>query len=305
MHWALIVSLVLHTAILLAGIVALPQTQEYEAADEEAIPVEIVDVGEVSKRVALAKDGEEEVEKPAAAEQEDQRTVAPTPELPQQEAKLPPLDELLDIPALTAPEPEPQPEPEPVKEAEPEPQPEPEPEPEEKKAEEKPEPPKQAAPKPRRKPKIRLAEKPKKKRKFDVDQLTALLDKSVDKPLLKKKTDETGTTRKAERDASGEETELSATEKDWLIQKLANCWTIPGGVKDAERLRVTVEYNTDGAGNVVGYPKASTSITGAVGVIAQESAVRAVLECQPFDRFETFKNHKFRVNFDPKTMLNG
>ena len=138
-----------------------------------------------------------------------------------------------------------------------------------------------------------------------MNALTALLDKSAEKPLLQKKSDETGTPRKAERDASGSDTVLSATEKDWLIQKLAGCWIIPGGVKDAERLRVSVEYATDGARNVIGYPKASTTISGAVGVIASESAVRAVLDCQPFDRFETFKNHKFRVNFDPKTMLNG
>lgn len=301
MHWALIVSLALHTAILLAGIVALPETKEFEVTDEqEAIPVEIVEISEESKRVALAKDGEEEVEKPAAAKQEDQKQNAPAPELPQQDAKLPPLDELLDIPALTEPEPEP------PKEAEPEPEPKPEPEPEPEKAEEKPEPPKAPAPRPRKKPKIKLAEKPKKKkRKFDVNALTALLDKSAEKPLLQKESEETGTPRKGERDASGTDTVLSATEKDWLIQKLAGCWIIPGGVKDAARLRVSVEYSTDGAGNVVGYPKATTNATGAVGVIATESAVRAVLDCQPFDRFDKFKNHEFRVNFDPKTMLNG
>ncbi len=297
MRWSLIASTLVHSAILLAAVVTLPSPEEYDPVEDEAVPVEIVDVGELSKRVATATDGEEDVEKPAPKPEEEKTQLAPAPQQLPQQAELPPLDEVIDIPALTKP---PEPEPEPKKQPEPEPEPAPEP----KEAKPQPEKPKVAKPKPRRKPKI-VKKKPKKKRKFDANALTALLDKSAEKPLLRKRSEETGTPRKAKHNASGEDTVLSATERDWLIQRLSRCWIIPGGVKDAERLRVTVEYQTDSAGNVVGYPRATHAPGDDVGRIAGESAVRAVLDCAPYDRFETFKNHKFRVNFDPKTMLNG
>lgn len=301
MRWSLIASTLVHTAILLAAVVSFSSPEEFDPLEQEAVPVEIVDVGEVSKRVATATDGEEKVEKPAPKPEEQKQQLAPAPPPLPKAAELPPLDEVIDIPALTKP---PEPEPEPEKEPEPKPKAEPEPKPAPKEAEAKPEKPKAAKPKPRRKPKI-VKKKPKKKRKFDADALAALLDKSVEKPLLKKKTDETGTPLKAEQDAAGEDTVLTATERDWLIQRLSRCWIVPGGVKDAARLRVTVEYQTDSTGNVVGYPRATHAPGDDVGRIAGESAVRAVLDCAPYDRFETFKNHKFRVNFDPKTMLNG
>ena len=295
----MIASTLVHTAILLAGLVVLPDAEEFDSVEDEAVPVEIVDVAEFSKRVATAKDGEENVEKPAPKPEEDKRQVAPTPQKLPQTAELPPLDEVIDIPALAKP-----PEPEPAPEKQPEPKPEPEPEPAPKEVKTEPEKPKAAKPRPRRKPKI-AKKKPKKKRKFDADALTALLDKSAEKPLLQKKTEETGTPRKAERNAAGSDTLLSATERDWLIQRLSRCWIIPSGVKDAERLRVTVEYETDSTGHIVGYPRSVNTASDEVGRIAGESAVRAVLDCAPYDRFETFKNHKFRVNFDPKIMLNG
>lgn len=301
MRWSLIASTLVHTAILLAAVVSFSSPEEFETLEQEAVPVEIIEVGEVSKRVATATDGEENIEKPKpkAEEQKQQLTPAP-PKLPQT-TELPPLDEVIDIPALTKP---PEPEPEPEKEPEPKPKAEPEPKPAPKTAEAKPEKPKAAQPKPRPKPKV-AKKKPEKKRKFDADALAALLDKSAEKPLLKKKTEETGTPQKAEQNAAGEDTVLTATERDWLIQRLSRCWIVPGGVKDAARLRVTVEYQTDSAGHVVGYPRATHAPGDDVGRIAGESAVRAVLDCAPYDRFETFKNHKFRVNFDPKTMLNG
>ena len=111
MRWSLIASTLVHSAILLAAVVVLPSPDEYEVADEEAIPVEIVDVNEFSKRVAQAKDGEEKVEKPAPKPEEDKQQVAPAPEKLPEVAELPPLEELVDIPALTK-EPEPRPEPE-------------------------------------------------------------------------------------------------------------------------------------------------------------------------------------------------
>lgn len=301
MRWSLIVSTLIHTAIMLAAVVVLPSPNEYEPVEDEAVPVEIVDVGEISKRVATATDGEENVEKPAPKPEEEKRQLTPAPPKLPQKAELPPLDEVIDIPALTK---LPEPEPEPEKEPEPKPKAEPEPKPAPKEAKTEPEKPKAAKPRPRRKPKI-AKKKPEKKRKFDADALAALLDKSAEKPLLKKKNEETGTPRKAKQNADGNDTVLTATERDWLIQRLSRCWIVPGGVKDAARLRVTVEYQTDSSGNVVGFPRATHAPGDDVGRIAGESAVRAVMDCAPYDRFETFKNHKFRVNFDPKTMLNG
>lgn len=305
MRGSLIASTLVHSAILLAAVVSFSSPEEFDPAEDEAVPVEIVDVSEFSKRVAQAKDGEEKVEKPAPKPQEEKAQLAPAP-APQalpKVAELPPLEEVIDIPALAKP---PEPEPQPEKQPEPKPKVEPEPEPAPKEVKTEPEKPKVAKPKPRRKPKIVKKKKPKKKQpKFDAEALTALLDKSVEKPLLKKNTEKTGTPRKGERDTTGEDTILSATERDWLIQRLSQCWIIPNGVKDADRLRVTVEYETDSAGYILGIPKSVNAANDSIGRIASESAVRAVFDCAPYDKFETFKNHKFRVNFDPRTMLNG
>ena len=316
MRWSLIASTLVHTAILLAAVVSFSSPDEYETNFDEAPVVDLVDPSELSKAVALAKDGEEDIAEPKTKEQKAVRLEGgkPQEEQPVQEPEEPKPEE----PAPKEPEPEPEPEPKPVEvEKEPEPvpepqevkkEPEPEPEPEPKPAEAKPEPekPKVAAPKPKRKPKKKLAKKkPKKKRKFDADALSALLDKSVEETTPQKAAEGLGTPRKAERNAIGDQTELSATETDWLIDKLSRCWRIPGGAQDPEQWRVTVDFQTDSTGQVIGEPVGVKAPNGPTRETAIDTVVRAVLACSPYDRFEAFKGRKFRMNFDPSIMLNG
>lgn len=316
MRWSLIASTLVHTAILLAAVVSFSSPEEFETKFDEAPVVDLVDPSEFSKAVALSQDGKENVEDPANKTQKAVRleggTPQPEPPQPQEEqkkepepapkelpkeAELPPLEEVIDIPALAKP---PEPEPEPEKQPEPEPKVEPEP----KKAETEPEKPKAAKPRPKRKPKI-AKKKPKKKRKFDADALSALLDKSIKETSPRKEATGDGTQRKAERNALGDQTELSATELDWLIDKVQQCYRIPGGVADSKKWRVTLQFRTDARGQVIGAPIVVKSAGGETGPIATEVAIRALLACAPYDRFESFKNNVFRINFDPDRMVHG
>ncbi|MEM8687417.1 MAG: hypothetical protein AAGF81_08815 [Pseudomonadota bacterium] len=276
--------------------------------------MDLVDPSEVSQAVALAKDGEEDIADPATRKQEDVRLEAsrPAEEQPEQQPEEAKAEE--QAPKEPEPEPEPKPveaekEPEPVpqpQEVKKEPEPAPDPEPKPVEAKPAPEKPKVAAPKPRRKPKKKLAKKkPQKKRKFDADALTALLDKSVDKTTPQRASEGSGTPRKAERNAIGDKAELSATERDWLIDKINQCYSIPAGVEDARLWQVTLQFRTDGSGQVFGVPLAVKSSGGAQGKVAVETATRALFKCAPYDRFESFKNNEFRINFDPDRMVNG
>lgn len=306
MRASLIASLLVHTAILLAAVVVLPAPQEYEAPDEEAVLVEIVDISEFSKRVAQSTSAKEDVEKPAPEEVEKEAPVSkPLPEpVLEKTTALPPIEEEVEIPPL------PEKAPEPSKEVEKKPEPEPLPKEEPKKEEAKVEKPKAPAPRPRAKPKKKLVkkkEKKKKKPKFDLAAIEqALIDKSVDKAALQKKFEEIGKPKKANVNSTGKDNELSATEKDWLIQHLVSCWNLPTGVQDADKLKVVVEYSLDIDGFVLGSPVVKNRDPRPVFQVASDSVVRAVLSCQPYDRFnkENYRAWKrIRVNFDPKSMF--
>ena len=92
MRWGLGISLFVHTAILLAAVVVLPSPDEYEVDNMEAIPIDIVDIEEESKRMAQAPDAPEDVKEPANKPVEKPVTVAPPskPMPPQQQAVMPP-----------------------------------------------------------------------------------------------------------------------------------------------------------------------------------------------------------------------
>ncbi len=299
MRWGLSISFFLHTSILLGAVIALPSVDEYETDDYEAVPVEIVDIEEVSKRTALAKDSPEDVQDPGNKPVEDPITKVPVNKEAAQ-------NKVVAIPEASAEPEEPTPQQEeakPEEEAPKEPeQAEPEPSEEEKQQAAKP-----APPKPRTKPKPpkKIAEK---KHKFNEDDIAALLNKTQSSGAPQREVEKIGTPKKAEVNAQGEDEVLSANEIDWLRQRISSCWNVPIGVVNAERLRVTLDFQLDINGNVVGVPAVVAAADHPLSNIAVESGTRAVMTCQPYDKLDKSKHEsweRIRMHFDLKDMINS
>lgn len=295
MRWGLGISLFIHTAILAAAVVVLPSPNEYDVDDIEAVPVEIVDIEEESKRVAQAPDAPEEVKEPANKPVEKPITQAPSKvPLPKQEAVV--------MPPPAAPEEQPLPTKEPPKEEAPkEPEvAEPQPEEAEKKVADKP-----APVKPRAKPKP-PKKVVKKEHKFDTDDIAALLNKQNPQGAPEKETQKTGTPQRGEVASRGEDERLSANQVDWLRQRISTCWNPPIGVVEAERLRVTLDIDLTIDGLVRGQPKIVAMSNHPLVNVAAESVVRAVMRCQPYDRLDKSKYkswERIRLNFDLRDMI--
>lgn len=295
MRWGLGISLFIHTAILAAAVIVLPSPNEYDVDDIEAIPIEIVNIEDESKRVAQALDAPDDVKEPANKSVE--KPIAQTP------AKVPmPKQEAVVVPPSSAPEVPPLPEKEPPKEDAPkEPEKaEPQPEDAEKKVAEKPTP-----IKPRSKPKP-PKKVVKKEHKFDTNDIAALLNKQDDQGAPEKDPKKTGTPKKGEVASRGEDDRLSADQVDWLRQRVSQCWNPPIGVVEAERLRVTLDIELSIDGLVRGQPKVIAMSNHPLVNVAAESVVRAVMRCQPYDRLDKAKYkswEKIRMNFDLRDMI--
>ncbi len=308
----LIISLLMHVGILLAAVFGLPSPEEYQIVPQEALPVEIVNIEEVSRRVAMAKQApepEKPAEKPAPAKPEEVSPPEPAPKAARE-------------PVRPEPEPEPEPEPAPEKKAElpPEPEPEPAPDPAKLKklvetiAKPEPAPRRPAPPRPRARPRKirRLAalerEKRRKKKPADpIDDIAALLNKVDDERRAPPpEARETGAPLKGPADMSGTDARLSADLVDALRQKIESCWNIPAGVRDAEGLRVRLRFQMGRNGEVTGGPEVLNALAHPAFRAAAASAVRAVLACQPYDFLPVEKYEAWKdviLNFDPGRML--
>ena len=313
MRVTLVISLLMHLAILFAAIVVLPAPEEFKVTPQEALPVEIVSsIEDDSKRVAMRK----ETQKPPKAVK---KPAPPKVEKPK------PVERPAPKPAreVSQPKPAPKPEPEPAPKAEPAP---PAPDPADlKKLVEKvsgpePAPKARAEPKPaparpvvrpRARPKIirKLAALHHKKPKKDkaIDDIAALLNKVDDKRSAPPPpAEETGTPQKGPADMNGEDARLAATLVDKLRQKIESCWNIPAGVEDAQNLRVRIRFQMSGEGLVTGGPEVLNHMSHPAFNAAAQSAVRAVLACQPYDFLPIEKYDLWKdviLNFDPGRML--
>jgi outer membrane biosynthesis protein TonB len=305
------ISFLVHAAILLAGVIVLPSPDSYKVADQESIPVDIIDISEISKRVATQKDAAEKKpeDEPAPPKVEQVEKPKPAPE---------PAKEIKE--AAKEPAPTPKVEEKPVQEAEKQPDPAPleelirrteeavlEPKPElqpENKAETKP------VPLPRQKPKPpqNVASKEKKKPEFNPDDIAALLNKVDDKKKSPvKASDRPGSPRKATfTSLSGSDDQLSADMIDWLRQQVETCWSPPTGVREAQNLVVRVRFSLGQDGSVLSGPDVLNSSIDALFQAAAASAVRAVLMCAPYRGLPLDKYDAWReviLNFDPSRML--
>jgi hypothetical protein len=315
MRWSLPVSFAVHVSILVLAAGVLSDPEAFKVEDQESIPVEIVDISELSKRQATKPDAPKEEKKPGPE-------VIKEPEITKIERK---IDETIKQ-ASREPQPEPEPKPAPAPEPEPveakpePPQPdpveelikqtetaEPVPEPEKKAAEAKP------VPKPRQKPKPpqKVVEKKKKKKKkdFNPDDVAALLNKiDDDRTAPAPPQDELTAPVQDEiaRLVNANDDGVSASELDWLRQRIGRCWNVPAGVRDAHNLVVRVQIQMDPSGNVLGQPVVLNNSSHPAFGAAARSSVAAILGCQPYDKLPAEKYAAWKniiINFDPSKML--
>ncbi len=313
------ISLFMHVAIVVLAVWRFTGPEKLIAPPQEALPVEIVDISEVSKRAAMRKDAKEppkKPEKPAPPKEVEKEVKKPAPK---------PAREVKQAAREPAPEPERKPEPKP------------EPKPSEEadaaldalmkkvaKAEEKPQPKKQpktaARPKvkPRPRPKIvrrKPQPKPKKvakretqkKPKDTIDEIAALLNKTdEERAAPQPQPPRTGTPLKGAANINGEDARIAADLADALRARIEQCWNIPAGVRDAENLRVRVRFQLGPGGEVTGGPVVLNNMNHPAFPAAAQSAVRAVLACAPYaflppDRYDLWRD--VILTFDPSRML--
>jgi len=309
MRVSLIVSFLIHCSILLAGAIVLPSPEEFVVDQAEAIPVDIIDISEFTKNKAETPDPKpEEAPKP-----EEQKQAALEPEVPPEPPTPEPEPEIeAAVPPETPPEPvEPAPAPEP--EVKPEPKPEPVPE---KKVEPKPEPEKKVETKPVPRPRVRprppkKVVKKKKKPKFDLDKIAALLNK--DPSLEPKETQPENADKPAPGKIArrGLDDVISRSERDALNQLIKSCmrdnWNPLVGTQEAEELVVRIKFSLKRDGTLRGTPKIANPSSNATFQAAADRAMRAIRLCQPFelpaDKYNVWRD--IILNFNPREMIQG
>lgn len=309
MRRSLTISLLAHAAILASAFVVLPNPKEFKVEEQESIPVDIVSIEDLGKRQATVKTPEKPVEKAAPKPVEVMKPVQPAPEVAP-EVKTTVREQ------SAPPEPTPEVKKEEPKKEEPKPEPKPEelaelikktdePEPEKKKEE-----PKKAEAKPQKpveKPPEKKPEKKlKPKKEFNPDDIAAFLNKTDDKhtaPL--KPQEESGTPKQGEFNLSGNDDGVAADIADAIKQRLAKCWSIPPGAREAQ-ISVKVRFQLNPDGTVSGLPQVMNSNPDPLFTTTAQSAVSAVMECQPYDFLPQDKYDLWQdngVNFNPNQMF--
>ncbi len=313
-----LISAALHLIILVVMYTGLPLFQDPEVFEQprviEVDLVEIADITNLPKPQSEPEEVKPEPPKPVPQKPEpkpEPKPLPPKPQAPEPEPKPEPIPEPTPP---TEPEPAPRNEPEPAPVLKPEPKPEPK---EEVKPEEKKAPP---VPKPRVRPKPKTVKAETKKvekkpeKKFDLSQISALLDKKKQEKSSQK-TEETDTKKSqsagkvANSSSKGADRSLplSISEIDALRQQVQKCWNVPTGSVNAEDLVVKLRISLDRDGKVQGQPEVirSGSYRNNFEKIATESAIRAVLRCGPYRlpaaKYDRWKN--VVLNFDPREMF--
>ncbi len=303
MRKGLAISLSAHAAILFWAVAVFPSARDLDMA-AQPIPVEVVTSAEVSQLKAGKKDAEKT--RTAAL----QKRETPKPVKAKEKKKEPTKLKRVKAPA---PAPKPrgpsEPAPKPVAET-PEPKPE-------KKAKAAP-----PLPMPLRKPasapkftealkperKVAKAKKPVKKA-FDPDRISALLDKRPDSGALQPAAPERKPLppKPAQGLAQGRDAQMTLSEIDALRARISQCWSPPTGGLGADAIKVKLRLQLDSDGMLANRPQVVNRGGSPFFLAAADSAVRAVMLCQPYQlpatKYALWKD--MILNFDPREMFGG
>jgi outer membrane biosynthesis protein TonB len=262
------ISAALHVAILIWALVAFPAGS---GSPLVAIPIDLATPGDITKIKAGMKDAQDEAS--LAAKPEEQKQAAGKEKT-----------------AETAPEKTPIPTEKPK--AQPKPQAKPE---HDKLATQV----KATPPVPKPKPAVPVS-----KIQSETDRIAALLNKlpnEVEEPKPQETAEETKPVRGQ---TDGTQMTMSVNEIDALRARIAQCWNPPPGGLGAEEIMVRIRLKLNEDGTLVGYPSVTNHGGSPFFQAAADSAVRAVIQCQPYalpsEKYALWRD--MILNFDPSDM---
>jgi outer membrane biosynthesis protein TonB len=283
----LVASVALHVLVIGWGLVSF-SSKAFESMPEESLPVDIISADQLAKVTAGMKTGKKEnpkplVEKVAEAKPVDDSAVGKISDKPPvvTDTSPPPTPKVEEKPIEKKPDP-----PKPVAEAKPKEEPKP--------IEKKPDPPKvdpiaealkKEEKKPPPKPQAQAATpqppKPKTERPFDQTKIAALLDKRD--PTRSAITGETLNSNAALGLSKGKAADNSATWGAMFKDQVDRCWKVPYGGVESQSPEVAFDIKLKRDGTLDGPPVPEGSPATAYLRVYQESALRAIIECQPYN----------------------
>jgi outer membrane biosynthesis protein TonB len=283
----LVASVALHVLVIGWGLVSF-STRAFEQMPEESLPVDIISADQLAKVTAGMKTGKKENPKPLVEKVAEAKPV---------EDAVGKITEKAPVVTETAPPPQPKVEEKPVEKKPDPPKPvaEQKPKEEPKPVEKKPEPPKvdpiaealkKDEKKPPPKPVAQAAKppepaKPKTERAFDQSKIAALLDKRD--PSRQAVTGETLNSNAALGLAKGRASDNSATWGSMFQQQVERCWKKPYGGIEAQKSEAAFAIRLKRDGRLEGMPVPEGAPATPYLRVYQESALRAIIECQPYN----------------------
>ena len=282
-------SIALHVLVIGWGLVSF-SSKAFESMPEESLPVDIISADQLAKVTAGMKTGKKENPKPLVEKVAD---VKPPPDdtVGKIDDKKPPV--VTD----TSPPPAPKPEIKPVEKKPDPPKPvvENKPKEEPKPIEKKPDPPKvdpiaealkkEEAKKPKPVEQAKAAPpqppKPKAERVYDQSKIAALLDKRD--PTRQSVTGDSLNSNAALGLAHGKAADNSATWGALFKSQVERCWKKPYGGIEAQMTEAIFSIKLKRDGSLEATPTSVSNPSTPYFRVYQESALRAIIECQPYN----------------------
>jgi colicin import membrane protein len=282
-------SIALHVLVIGWGLVSF-SSKAFESVPEESLPVDIISADQLAHVTAGMKTGKKENPKRLV-----EKVADPTPPPEDTVGKID--DKKPPVVTETAPPPVPKPVERPVEKKPDPPKPvvENKPKEEPKPIEKKPDPPKidpiaealkkEEAKKPKPKQQAKAAppkpEKPKAQRVFDESKIAALLDKRD--PTRHAVTGDTLNSNAALGLAHGKSADNSATWGAMFKSQVERCWKKPFGGLEAQMTEAVFSIKLKRDGTLETTPAAISNPSTQYFRVYQESALRAIIECQPYN----------------------
>jgi len=279
----LVASVVLHVLVLGWTMVSF-STRALEMVPEDSIPVDVVSPDQLAHIMAGQKTGKKENPKPLVDKVAEAKPV---------DDAVGKVSEKAPVVTDTSPPPQPKVEEKPV-EKKPDPpkvveKPKEEPKPVEKKPDPKVDPIAEAIKKEEKKPPPKPVQqaakppepaKPKTERAFDQSKIAALLDKRD--PTRQAATGETLNSNASLGTAKGAAADNSATWGAMFKQQVERCWKKPYGGIEAQKSEAVFAIRLKRDGSLEGMPVPEGTPATPYLRVYQESALRAIIECQPY-----------------------
>ena len=274
----LVASVALHVLVIGWGLVSF-SSKAFESMPEESLPVDIISADQLAKVTAGMKTGKKENPKPLVEKVADAKPV--------DDSAVGKISEKPPVVTDTSPPPTPKVEEKPVAETKPKEEPKP--------IEKKPDPPKvdpiaealkKEEKKPPPKPQAQAATppqppKPKAERTFDQSKIAALLDKRD--PTRQAVTGETLNSNASLGLSKGKAADNSATWGAMFQSQVERCWKKPYGGIESQNPEIVFDIKLKRDGTLEGAPVPEATQTTPYLRVYQESALRAIIECQPYN----------------------